>query len=188
MWTHRGISGKYELSCIGTKAGAVTVIGGARCVWDDLSRLNMRERGDIMVVNDIGMYLDWPIDHWVSLHKIDLRNWLRLRRSHSMAFGAHFEAHSQESHDGITNAWYLDNPMPYSGMFAVQVALALGYERITLCGIPQDGQANFFTPPWVEKTHDDSNEIIKQMADKNDEFKRCVRSMSGGTREWWGEP
>lgn len=172
---------------MGTKTGAVTIIGGARCVWNDLER-RPQPRGDIMVVNDVGMYLDWPIDHWVSMHSMHLKEWIRLRRQHSMAFGQHFESHSQESYDGITNAWYLDNPGPYSGVFACQVALALGYEEIVLCGIPQDGQGNFFDPPWLKRTHADSNPTIRRIIAANPEFERCVRSMSGWTREILGAP
>src|ERR1043166_3130260 len=164
MWTHRGISGRFDPGCINTKTGAVTIIGGARCVWDDISRLNMCERGDIMVVNDIGCYLDWPIDHWVSMHKIDLRHWVALRQSHSMAFGEDFQSHTQESQGSINNAWYLVEPMPYSGVYAAQIALALGYDRITLCGIPQDDSPKLFDPPWIEPTtHADSNASIRRI-------------------------
>lgn len=188
MWEHRGVYGKFNPGCIGTKAGAVTIIGGARCVWDDIAKLNMRERGDIMVVNDIGCYLDWPLDHWISMHKINLRHWVSLRRGHSMAFNQGFKSHTQESFESINNAWYITDPMPYSGVYAAQVALALGYEKITLVGIPQDDSPKLFDPPWLEgQTHSDSNKKIQEIADKNPEFKRCVRSLSGNTREWWGE-
>lgn len=188
MWQHRGIQGSGNpLSCIGTKKGAVTIIGGARCVWNDLEA-HPGPRGDIMVVNDIGMYLDWPVDHWVSMHRNYLATWIKLRRWHSLAFGGDFESHAHESYEGITNAWYLDNVFPYSGMFAVQVAVALGYERIVLCGIPQDTQLNFFDPPWTKKNHADCNQSLLQNISLNPVFKQCVRSMSGWTRELFGPP
>jgi hypothetical protein len=141
-----------------------------------------------MVVNDVGMYLDWPIDHWVSMHRNYLALWIKIRRGHCLTLTEKFESHAHESYEGITNAWYLDNVEPYSGMFAIQIAIALGYERVVLCGIPQDGTNNFFDPPWVKKNHADCNGSFLQNTSLNPVFKECVRSMSGWTKEIFGTP
>lgn len=186
-WEHRGITGTGNaLSEIDSRKGrSCLIIGGAACVWDDLQKV---PHGiyDKMVVNDIGCYLDWPIDHWVSMHAKYLVMWMRLRRGHCLAFGDKFLSHTHRSQESVTCAWHLNNPWPYSGMFAIQVAIALGYEKILLAGVPQDGTLRFFDPPWTKQNHADTNKSLMQNCSLLPEVMRCTRSMSGWTKDFFG--
>jgi hypothetical protein len=192
MWEHRGIKGSGDApSYLGKFKGNLIIIGGARCVWDDYTKLTKSGfQGSVMAVNDIGLYFDKMLNHWVSMHANYLVQWVALRRGHSM-LGHECLTHTREPHAGIRVAWDIQ---PYgwtSGTFAAQVAIALGYESIVLCGVPQDGMGRFFDPPWMPGgEHDDKNskKAFRNIVENCPELKRCVRSMSGWTKGLFGEP
>lgn len=192
MWEFRGIKGGGDPpSYLGKFKGRLIIIGGARCVWEDYQRLTAGGfSGAVMAVNDVGMYFDKSLDHWVSMHANYLAQWVSLRKGHSM-MGHECLTHTREPYPGIRVAWDIQ---PYgwtSGVFAAQVAIALGYDEIVLCGVPQDGTGRFFDPPWMPGgEHDDRNskKAFRSIVEQTPELKRCVRSMSGWTRELFGEP
>ena len=55
------------------------ILGGASCVWDDVRELEKlighEWPGMVIAANDIGAH--WPrrLDHWCSLHPINLADW-----------------------------------------------------------------------------------------------------------------
>ena len=190
-WNFRGISGGDRApACVGKYSGRLIVLGGARCVWDDY--LALQERGfggNLMVVNDIGMYVQKPFQHWVSLHAEFLTMWKKLKADHGETVDC--LSHSNKLHlPGIIN-WSMGNIGAYSGLFAAQVGICLGYEQIMLCGVPQDNSGRFFDPPWVKGlTHgsdDTSKKAFRSAVISTPELKRCVRSMSGWTAELFGK-
>jgi hypothetical protein len=191
VWEYRGIrgGGNEPPSCCGKFRGLALVIGSARCAWEDLEPYRTRSKAAV-VVNDMGIYLDWPIDHWVSLHPELLTIWLDLRRKHSYPISSGYETHTQKSSPGIKNAWNLEKYAAYSGLFAVEIALLLGYDEIVMCGIPADGSGRFFDPPWLAGHHDDKNgkDSFKRHCLNNKELTKRVRSMSGWTKQLLGGP
>jgi hypothetical protein len=70
VWEYRGIKGGADPpACLGRYRGNLIIIGGAKCVWDDYERLRAGGfDGSVMAVNDVGMYYDRPLNHWVSIH------------------------------------------------------------------------------------------------------------------------
>src|SRR5690348_2859640 len=87
-YTYRGITGSgREPSLLGKFEGkSVAVMGGGRCVWDDYTALAASGfKGDIMCVNDIGMYLQKPFQHWVSLHPDHMKVWKQLLDDHGVS-------------------------------------------------------------------------------------------------------
>lgn len=160
-------------------------------MWADY--IEVREQGiksDIMAVNDVGMYCQIPLQHWVSHHTANLVLWRKLLHNHAMDFNGLMHANDNKGQADHVIDWHMNNPGAYSGLFAAQVGLCLGYQQIILCGVPQDDSGRFFDPPWVTKlTHGSdqtSKRSFKQTVQSNPEFKRCVRSMSGWTRELLG--
>lgn len=193
MWGCRGIRGGGQPpKHLGKYSGRLIVLGGARCVWDDL--LEVKKQGvkaDLMAVNDVGMYCQLPLQHWVSMHAGNLVLWRKLLHEHAVDFHGLLHTNNAKSQTGQgLNEWQIYDPGAYSGLFAAQVALCLGYEQIILCGVPQDDSGRFFDPPWVKGlTHGSDNtskKAFRQAVQSNPELKRCVRSMSGWTRELFG--
>ena len=192
MWEFRGIRGSGDApSYLGKFSGNLIIIGGARCVWYDYIKLEETGfSGSVMAVNDVGMYFDKPLNHWVSMHASYLVQWASLRKGHSM-MGHECLTHTREASPGIRAHWDIQ---PYgwtSGTFAMQVAVALGYDRIVLCGIPQDGTGRFFDPPWMpggEHNDGNSKKAFRNIIEYCPEMKARIRSMSGWTKEVFGGP
>ncbi len=75
-------------------------------------------------------------------------------------------------------------------MGAILVALALGYEGVVVAGMPLDNGPHNGEPPWRvsnvggEVSDDDTH--WKRAIDLA--FKGRVKSLSGRTRGWLGEP
>lgn len=192
MWAYRGIKGGGDPpSYLGKYRGNLIIIGGARCVWNDYLELKATGfDGSIMAVNDVGMYFDGPLNHWVSMHASYLAHWVALRKGHSM-MGHECLTHTRESYPGIRVYWDIQNYGFESGLFAAQVALCLGYDQIVLCGIPQDGSGHFFDPPWINSgEHGDKNSLksFRNIVENAPELRQRVRSMSGFTKELFGGP
>lgn len=192
MWEYRGIKGGGQPpSYLGKYHGNLIILGGARCVWSDFQKLkDTGYAAQVMAVNDVGMYFDQSLDHWVSMHANFLSLWAQLRKGHSL-MGHECLTHTREPYPGIRVAWDLQ---PYgfeSGLFAAQVGLCLGYEQIVLCGVPQDGSGHFYDPPWMPGgEHSDGNGLkaFRHIVEQTPELRRSVRSMSGWTKELLGEP
>lgn len=192
MWEYRGVKGGGDPPpYLGKYKGNLIIIGGARCVWDDYLRLKQSGfSGSVMAVNDVGMYFDGPLNHWVSMHANFLAQWVALRKGHAM-MGHECLTHTREAYPTIRAHWDIQ---PYgwtSGLFAAQVGVCLGYERVVLCGVPQDGSGRFFDPPWMPGgEHDDKNskKAFRQIVEQSEGLKAIVRSMSGWTKELFGEP
>lgn len=190
MWEYRGIKGGANPPpCLGQYRGNLIIVGGARCVWDDYMRVIEKGfDGSAMAVNDVGMYFDKPINHWVSVHAGFLCFWAALRKGHR---NDQFSTHTNESFPGIDMAWDIQPTGWTSGMFAAQVGVALGYDKIVLCGLPQDDTGRFCDPPWAgggEHADKNSKKGFRTIVEQTPELKARVRSMSGWTKEVFGEP
>ncbi len=166
------------------------VLGTAPCMWDDLERAP--KGWDVVAVNGAGfLYLE-PIKMWCSVHGKYMHEWIEKRRvtGASMDFEA-FGNFGKRDDPGDIHAWNMPNGNGSSGLFGVLIALEHGYTKIVLCGIPLEGQ----------ERHDykgDSVEVVEAPTDykhyrsgwlmRRDYLKLHVRSMSGWTKELFGEP
>ena len=86
-------------------------------------------------------------------------------------------------------AWDLTWPRIHGGtssLFAVFVALGLGYEQVILAGCPLDKSSHFYEPPW--RRCQEFNETLKHWEEAQEVFKGRVKSVSGRTRDLLGEP
>ena len=167
------------------------VLGTAPCMWDDLRRVPARL--DVVAVNRAGwLYLD-PIVLWVSIHGPCLVSYIEQRRAlgADMNFTAYGNfAENEESGDVIR--WNRPNGGGSSSLFATRIALEIGYERVVLAGVPLEGATTI--------SDHDGTEIVEEWSaagfgvyhggwkKAHDEIARYVRSMSGWTRETFGEP
>lgn len=200
MWTRHRIGGWGEKApplCDNFK-GVLVVMGGARCAWDDLAQIEKdlidRDRSQHMAVNDIGQYWHHELTHWVTLHPSYMRGWRHFRMEHGYGNGDYVFTHSFANPSSrrwpeIDHWWDIDFPGGTSGMFGCYVGLAMGYTKLILAGIPMDGTGHFFDPPWV-KTPElvQCSEKTVWMQAAESPFNGKVKSVSGNTSKWLGEP
>ena len=188
-WLERyGIS---ELPDHITHSGPLLIAGSGRCVWNDAREyFEGQFPGDVMCVNDIGMHWPMPFQHWYSNDWRMLPKWVEARRPrYVMEYDESFVTHS--CNEGATIHW----PWPGHGsssLNAVYTGLALGYEPITLCGVPLDDSGHYFDPPYETSPHAKTNfhreGTLKPWRQFAPYVKGKVFSMSGNSREILGAP
>jgi len=171
----------------------LVIVGSARCVWDDLEKIWPIDC-DVMAVNDMISYYPESLTYAYSNDFEMLMNWVNARRppfqSKDKNLSAHccFPCHSAKKWDIKVHG--------NSGLCAVYVALQMGYDDITLCGIPQDNTGHFFDAPWERTNYENSSGRKRPGSDQirywssaaENVFKGRVKSMSGRTSELLGKP
>lgn len=70
-----------------------------------------------------------------------------------------------------------------SGLFALRLALHMGFARVLLCGIPLDGSGHFYDPPGAAGYFTDQRPYWEPFRNHP-----SVRATSGYTRELFGPP
>lgn len=139
---------QFPQKLIGSERGDLLIVGGARCVWEDVRGLP--EPSAVMCVNDIGMYWPGRINHWYSNDVEQLVHWSEGRRRGLVnIFGKGWRLHSCfEARNSVLDVHLWPFPgQGSSGLVAIFVAIALGYDPITVAGIPFDNSGHFFDPP-----------------------------------------
>jgi hypothetical protein len=181
------IAGKYR--------GGVVVCGDAACVWDDLERFGCRgdnaveKRGwDFLTVNRMVEVFPGRISHaYSNVASVLMRHVACRRDEYTDEFGPPLATHSRTQGTGNVWPWHGGGT---SGLGAILTAVALGYDKIVLAGMPLDNGGHNGEPPWrktrftVEVTDDDP-EWLKAI---DMAFDGKVRSLSGRTAKWLGSP
>lgn len=172
----------------------LVICASARCVWDDLKKINWSSH-DIMCVNDLVMHFPGVVKHAYSNDRHMLPRWVAARRPQYVdKFPGDIYVHTCNGGEGLY-VW----PFPGHGtssLNAVYVGLAMGYENIILAGMPLDNSGHYFDPPigWDSQVYSNfSNEVADRdglprywdMAAK-DIFGGRVKSLSGRTKDLLG--
>lgn len=177
------------------------VVGGGSCVWEDLEQVPPGWWDQVVVVNDVGVWWDPPIDHWASVHAekfsgIGLRgDWVAQRRANGYPDAKRIWAPQgklrdrrlwPECTDALDAAWSQGGS---SGLFGVRVALHTGASRVLLCGVPLQR-----TPHFAEsRNHAGKGAWSSAEAHRKpwkahaEMLRQNVRSMSGWTRDLLGD-
>jgi hypothetical protein len=174
------------------------ILGCGRCVWDDYLEVAQSHKGHIMVINR--MIMDFPgyIDHGVSCHPYGLLL-MTIDRRFNRSLEPHFYTHSCGVVDYAAYEEYLipqfiwDFSEYYYGtstLTAVLAALVMGYENITLAGVPLDNQGCYYNPLWkLDYSKDNGDKTMENWERAaNKCFHGKVKSLSGKTRELLGAP
>lgn len=190
------IAGKYE-------GKSVIICGDAACIWDDLEAFDCRcaqGRGSVfrngfqfMTVNKLVELFPGSIEHAYSNEAESLNCFVAARRrEYRKEFGG--PQHTHSSNRGAMWRWPW-NGAGTSALGACLTAIALGYREIVLAGIPLDNSAHNGEPKWRKcefATRDAyaSNGIINRhwKHARDMVFDGRIKSLSGRTREWLGEP
>jgi hypothetical protein len=192
-WQVNGYAGQGNVhDLIGTLKGRVAlVVGSGDGVFEELHALSHLST-TIFAVNDIGMFLP-HVDHWVSLHGANLNAWKQVRWLHPREREL-TKYHSIEQYAFTDYTWANLTPcFALSGYFAMQIAYIMGADQIILCGCPGDGTRRFFDIPGGRREAGQfsygekgvKEQVIHEM-NRLPDFAKCVRSMSGWTREFFG--
>jgi hypothetical protein len=203
IWESNGIRGRGEKapSCAGNFKGAAVVLGSARCIWEDLDKIDLT-KVEVIAINNMIMHFKGRVHHGISLHPEEPPLWRQLRWTnqceesyvvtHSHRFPTHIKHPSGEfkTEHGLDYIWVIEGGRGgSSGLFACMVGLALGYDKIILAGIPIDGTGHFFDPPGKVVNQFLGQNIKEEWDNANlNYFKGRVKSMSGRTKEWLGYP
>ena len=129
---------------LGETMNGLLILGGANCVWNDLTQVD-EVNYDVMAINDMGCMYDGHLRFMVSLHPDKFYQcdpfWAQTRIEKKL--NDDFDiisccAHSDKKRYGITGNLCLDNICGTSGLYAVRVGIHFKYENIVLAGIPLD--------------------------------------------------
>lgn len=173
----------------------LTIVGSAECVRNDIGKYGYH--GDIMVVNQVALYFPHkkPYQHLVTEHHEFIKPLSELRRMTVYFNGINdFKTHTfgkQVKHNmsGVDYLWDFLPKHQSSGLLALFIGIALGYNKILLHGIPLDRTKRFhdLDPCISSKFYSEANERML----RNDfllNYKDIVRSSSGNTMKFFGEP
>jgi hypothetical protein len=166
-----------------TKSGSLLIIGCAVCVWDDLASYDHLHEGDRMGINDIIIHYQGPnkLQHGASLHPDVLATFIE---------DSLFCTHSIFTHkEQPKYVWHLKRDGGTSGLFGVLIGLLMGYDKIILAGSPIDSNPNFYNAGVASQVHYGTKPCRDEWLRARDAvFRGRVKSLSGNTRDWLGEP
>jgi len=162
------------------------ILGGANTVWLDIKKaFELHNFETVLAVNDIGC--EYPkVDHWCTMHPEKMDSWIEKRRANGYpdpkAFWTAYERTGRTTFDYEM----IRNTKGGSGLLAVYVARKLGYKKIVLAGIPMHQQfEHYHTPGTWRECH--FYQVVWEHDKSLTEFDD-VRSLSGWTKERYGEP
>jgi len=179
----------------------VVICGGAACVWDDLEAYGCRrdyQRGsvqkeghDFLVVNQTGITFPGNIEHWYSNEPPVLQKYIAARRPEYMReFSG--PAHTHSCNRGAKWRWPFGGHGT-SGLGAILTAVGLGYDAITVCGIPLDDSPHNGEPHWRKCRFETAEAASPVNGGPNIHWKRAIEAfgdritfMSGRPRQWSG--
>jgi len=181
-------------SWAGSKAGQdLCILGSASCLSRDFNGLNWQ--GDVMGLNDVPVYFSGSCTHWVSLHPEIFQYMLPLAHkrivnqvSKDVHYDKRIETHSNAKWPGVDHVWKFEWKGGSSAMFAVQIGLNMGYDRIVLCGVPMDNSPRFTELCLVDYKHVDYayKEGLNAWEEALPQLKGRVFSQSGNTEKLLG--
>lgn len=180
------------------------IVGSAPCVWDDLAAA---PEWPLIVINAMGLKILGEIDLWCSIHGTELCERMKKRDRLGgdidyLAYGVidnprikdPEDSRFNRVHRGQNGIWVGGS----SGMFAIQVALSLGYERLVLCGVPLDGNDTIQDDGIKHFKGGNRNkyggrdpayaQYQQAFIDHEEQLIPHVRSMSGWTKLRFGPP
>ena len=171
------------------------VVGSAPCVFDDLKAA---PDWPLIVVNFAGLRHLGPIEFWASIHRRLIYKGIEMRRAAGgeMDFTAYVKCPPREHPPTPPPPTILKTAQQKmgsgsSGLFAVEIAIRLGYERLILCGIPLEGATTLQESGEESRVRGGKPFVENFRAAWLRHFETLepvVRSMSGWTKELLGGP
>ena len=197
MWKSNGIEGQGQapIVCDVVKENGpyrLLILGTARCLWEDRQKFYdeiLRDKTHhVMCINDSSIHtMGHPINHIVSLHA-EFVGAFRKIMAGSRNLGGHPQTHCDRAAAGVDIVWNFYNVGGTSALFGAKIGIAMGYKKIILCGCPLDGTGHYWEDPRTKGILDcDAIGMVWRDAAR-DYLHGYVKSMSGRTRDYLGEP
>lgn len=164
------------------------VLGGGASVWKDVEAAKaLGSFEGVVGCNDAGV--DWPgaLDAYCTLHPNKMQAWRTKREAKGHPPAKVYIAHQEDKGvDRIEHyRWPEMKTSGSSGLYAVKIAMELGFERIVLCGVPLTNENHYFdSKAWKQAN------TFKEawLAVKETRLLGRVKSFSGWTAEQLGTP
>ena len=154
------------------------VIGGAESVWRELDALSLPD-ADIIAINDAGCHYPGKLAMWITLHPQKMPTWKQQRAAKGFDMAMLTVGHVSPGElpkftDEGSDCWRgKGKASGSSGLFACQIALDKGYDKIILCGVPMNGDKNLFRgkawadfvgyrQTWLDKLHLIEEKVVSQ--------------------------
>jgi hypothetical protein len=165
----------------GQYSGKLLIVGPGWSMNDDLAQWN--GEGDVMVVNSAGGVVS-NFKHWFTPHPEHLTIW-RAMRSEPIVCEIHCKQGGVSSDGDRLHVWPINGRFAaWGGESATVVAVALGYDDITLAGIPADGKGKATGDPIPSAAdYGEPDSITRWTWLRDNYFQGRVKSLSGKTRE-----
>lgn len=167
------------------------MVGAGRTLWDDLRAVRgvLEQGAAVLAVNHSILFFEGTIEHAVSHHADSLPHLVALRR---LARRGAAIAHSTKAAPGIDRVWPKVYRIGDSGLLAARIAVALGFARVVLAGVPMDERGHFYEDPGGATPPAPSafkfGRHRKAWETYRAELVGRVVSMSGWTRQLLGGP
>jgi hypothetical protein len=173
-------------------SGELLIVGSSKGVWDELDSKYANDgiyyrTPDVMCLNDMIMHFPGKITHAYSNDHYSLGSWIQARRPrYKKDLGENIYPHSCY---GAKYTW----PWPghgSSGLNAIYTGLALGYDQITVAGVPLDDSGHYFDPQWkrtnfTKEVPDRDREVKYWQFAINHIFNKKVKSLSNTRSLKW---
>lgn len=145
-------------------SGDLLIVGSSRGVWNELDSKYSSDGTyyrvpDVMCLNDMIMHFPGRIVHAYSNDNKWLDKWVQARRPRFV---------KDLSENILQHSCNINWPWPgtgSSGLNAVYTGLALGYDSITLAGIPLDDSGHYWEPKWRKSN------FTKEVPDRDGQVK-----------------
>lgn len=173
------------------ESGHILICASGNCLWEDLYTLAIplkwQQEFDIMAVNDAGMHIPHRLKHWYSNDYTMLVRWRKSRRPRfktaddaPVTENEQIQMHSCFPCPGaIVWPWHGGGT---STLNAVFTALALGYDKITICGAPLNNEPHYFDPPHTKTNFERSGGWRTWQDARDRHFNGKVKAVSGNTK------
>jgi hypothetical protein len=175
----RGASGQFR-DYLGKSSGRLLILGDGHTLWSDMEEYGQPDK--VMAVKFAGCFV--PVVHyWCHLHP---EQWEWLEKIRKIRAGRQIGAtpFTKLGKGGI------DFPVSFGGnsaAFAALIAVAMGFEEITLAGCPSDEIGHFYDPPGVPNRYsgfESSGHERNWKKCRDEYFFGRVKSLSGNTKQW----
>lgn len=174
------------------------VAGSGRAFYDEFAAARaFAPLAHVMAVNFTAPFVVGPVQHVASLHATEVGAFRDVCQCLDWRYGYERPTtHSNKAAPGVDRVWpEYDNEEGRQGtsaLFAVKIALALGYARVILVGVPLDSRGRFFDPPGLPATAHGNYDLKHLKAAwlraRDTLFAGRVSSLGGYTREILGSP
>lgn len=164
------------------------IVGTGRQMWDDFY---MAPRtATVFGVNHAALFLP-RVEHAVSVHGGLIGGLMQARKARHPKDA--IAVHAPHAAPGVTMEWD-ERVFPWAGgggtssLFAVRIAVRLGFTKIFLAGVPLDGGGHFYDPEDYLYATDFTDALSAWVLFREEEPNIEIRSYSGRTRTYFGLP